>query len=77
MTIQGTLTWPTRKKSRERLVPRRASSGLSTSSPRSPPVAAGTTVMAATPRGHRGDGPIAMPLDAELGLIVNHVARFL
>jgi hypothetical protein len=24
-----------------------------------------------------GDGQIAMPLDAELGLIVNHVARFL
>jgi hypothetical protein len=33
-------TWPTLKKSRERLVPRRASSGISTSSPGSPPVEA-------------------------------------
>jgi hypothetical protein len=33
-------TWPTLKKSRERLVPRRASSGISTSSPGSLPVEA-------------------------------------
>jgi hypothetical protein len=32
--------WPTRKKSRERLVPRRASSGISTSSPGAPLVEA-------------------------------------
>ena len=40
MTIHGTPTWPTRKKSREWLAPRRASSGISTGSPGSPPVEA-------------------------------------